>query len=257
MAVLAAGLPYGASRNFGLVATFLTPLIVLLIDLLAPAGWRLAEDRSIDTLLGCAIVLLVGYAPWPMSWHSHLPQQFAATLRGVCRYMKEAFATSWASASGPTAGGSGASRATGGSPAAGSSQAAPRPGHRSKLRRQTFRALADLRTDYQRALSEPQAASRRAAAWWPAVVALEAMVDATTAAAVEISRGAPAPSPAAAHQLTATLEAIADAIDARAQPPRAGLLPDDEQLKPVIHAAQPILALASGPRPIGPDAEVS
>ena len=33
-AVLAALLPYGRSRNYGLLATFLTPLVVVLIDLL-------------------------------------------------------------------------------------------------------------------------------------------------------------------------------------------------------------------------------
>jgi hypothetical protein len=49
MAVLAAGMPYGRLRNFGLVATFMTPLVVLLIDLLAPIGWRLAEERLVDT----------------------------------------------------------------------------------------------------------------------------------------------------------------------------------------------------------------
>ncbi len=43
--VLAALLPYAKARNFGLVTTFLTPLVVLLIDLLSPSGWRLAEDR--------------------------------------------------------------------------------------------------------------------------------------------------------------------------------------------------------------------
>ena len=90
IAVLAAGQPYGRLRNFGLAATFMTPLVVLLIDLLAPASWRLPEQRLVDTLLGCAIVLLVGYVSWPSSWHSHLPRQFAATLRDICRFMEAA-----------------------------------------------------------------------------------------------------------------------------------------------------------------------
>jgi uncharacterized membrane protein YccC len=90
MAVLAAGQPYGRLRNFGLGATFMTPVIVLLIDLLAPGGWRLPEQRVVDTLLGCAIVLVFGYAPWPSSWHLQLPQQFAATLRDICRSMEAA-----------------------------------------------------------------------------------------------------------------------------------------------------------------------
>jgi hypothetical protein len=41
---LAAAQPYGRLRNFGLGATFMTPVVVLLIDLLAPAGWRLPKN---------------------------------------------------------------------------------------------------------------------------------------------------------------------------------------------------------------------
>jgi hypothetical protein len=259
-AVLAAALPYGRSRNFGLLAVFLTPLVVVLIDLLTPTGWRLAGERLVDTLLGCAVVLLIGYAPWPMSWHSHLPQQFAATLRDVCRYIEVALVTSWApagAASAPTAATpatpatSNASRTPDDPLAADNSPAADMPGPalRSNLRRQTARALADLSTEYQRAMSEPRAVSRRAAAWWPAVVGLEEAVDAVTATAVEISQGAPAPSPAAVHQLTAALKAVADAIDAGVPPPRVGDLPEDERLKPVTHAVGPVLALVSGPQP--------
>jgi uncharacterized membrane protein YccC len=266
MAVLAAGLPFGRSRNFGLMATFLTPLVVVLIDLLTPTGWRLAGERLIDTLLGCAIVLLIGYAPWPMSWHSHLPRQFAAALRDICRYTDEALVTSWVPAAGPPAGGPDGPRAAGGAPRAtgprpaGRAQAAdvPGPARRSLLRRKASRALADLRAEYQRAMSEPPAVSRRASAWWPAIVGLEEVIDAVTATAVEISRGAPAPAPDAVHQLTAVLDAVADAIDAGVPPPRAGELPADEALKPVIHAARPVLELlAPGPQPAEPGAAVS
>ena len=168
-AVLAALLPYGRSRNYGLLATFLTPLVVVLIDLLTPAGWRLAEDRLIDTLIGCAIVLLIGYAPWPMSWYAHLPQQYAQTVLDVRRYMEEALGA-------PT-------------PARCGGVAAAR----SRMRRSTYRALADLRTEFQRTMSEPPSISRRATAWWPAVVALEQVMDAVTATAVAVSRGATVP----------------------------------------------------------------
>lgn len=81
MALFAAPLPYDRSLSFGLTATLLTPLVVMLIDLLAPIGWRLTEHRLADTVLGCAIVLLFGYAPWPSSWQQHLPAQFADTVR--------------------------------------------------------------------------------------------------------------------------------------------------------------------------------
>jgi uncharacterized membrane protein YccC len=224
IAVLAAGLPYGRLRNFGLVSTFQAPMVVLLIDLLAPAGWRLAEERLVDTLLGCAIVLLVGYAPWPGSWHSHLPRQFAATLRDICRFMEAALILD------PDA-----------DPEA--------RGRRWQLRRQAYRGLGDLRAEYQRAMSEPAAVSRRASAWWPAMVALDEVADAATATGVAIRRGAPAPAPGAVQQLTAALYAVADAIDAGV-PPRAGELPDDEALKPVTDAVRPVLSVfGSGPRP--------
>jgi uncharacterized membrane protein YccC len=39
--VLAALLPYGRNRNYGLQATFLTPLVVVLVDLLNPRACRL------------------------------------------------------------------------------------------------------------------------------------------------------------------------------------------------------------------------
>jgi uncharacterized membrane protein YccC len=227
MAVLAAAQPYGRLRNFGLGATFMTPVVVLLIDLLAPAGWRLAEERLVDTLLGCAIVLLAGYAPWPGSWHSHLPRQFAATLRDICRFTQAALI------------------------------ADPDPAARARgwqLRRTAYRALGDLHEEYQRAMSEPAAVSRRASAWWPAIVALDETVDAATATGLAIRRGAPASPPDAVHRLTAALYAVADAIDARV-PPRAGQLPDDEALRPVTDAVRPVLSvLGSGSQPPRPGA---
>jgi len=192
MAVLAAAQPYGRLRNFGLGATFMTPVVVLLIDLLAPAGWRLPEERLVDTLLGCAIVLLVGYASWPSSWHSYLPRQFAATLRDICPFMESALIPD----PDPAARGRG-----------------------SRLRRKAYRALGDLHGEYQRAMSEPAAVSRPASAWWPAIVALDEAADAATATRVAIRRGAPAPSPDAVRQLTAALYAVADAIDAGASRP--------------------------------------
>ncbi len=83
LAVLAALLPLGRSRNYGLLSAFLTPLVVLLIDLLTKTGWQLAEVRLYDTLLGCLIALLIGYAPWPMSWHAHLPRQLDSAIDQV------------------------------------------------------------------------------------------------------------------------------------------------------------------------------
>ncbi len=151
LAVFAGLLPYGRDRNWGLFSTFLTPLVVILIDLLQRTGWPLALDRLIDTVLGCAIVLLVGYAPWPSSWHAHLPEQLAIALDSVARYTQ---------------------------------QALPGQPGRSALRRQSYRALSDLRTEFQRTMAEPPSVSRRAARLWPAVAALEQVTDTVTATAV-------------------------------------------------------------------------
>ncbi len=220
-AVLAALLPYGRSRNYGLLATFLTPLVVVLIDLLTPAGWRLAEDRLIDTLIGCAIVLLIGYAPWPMSWYAHLPQQYAQTVLDVRSYLEEALG-----------GGSGGDGSGGGG-------ALPA---RSRMRRSTYRALADLRTEFQRTMSEPPSISRLATAWWPAVVALEQVMDAITSTAVAVSRGA-VPAGDGIRLLSEALREISEAAAGKAHqaPPE---LPDDETLKPVTEAVRALLGVS-------------
>lgn len=221
--VLAALLPYAKARNFGLAATFLTPLVVLLIDLLDPAGWHLAEARLIDTVLACAVVLLVGYAPWPSAWQAHLPGQFADTVRAVCGYMDEALVTA---------------------PAGGAAAGGP-PAQRSRLRRRAFRALSNLRAEFQRTMSEPRAVSRRASAWWPAVVGLEDLMDAVTATVVAIGRGAPVPRPAAVHQLTGALRAVADAIEAGITPtaPTSAATPEDPRLEPVAVAVSSVLGV--------------
>jgi uncharacterized membrane protein YccC len=162
-AILAALLPFGRSRNYGLLAVFLTPLVVVLIDLLEPAGWHLALDRLQDTLIGCLIVVVVGFLPWWSSWYAHLPGRFATTAWQVGTYLETALLDD--SGTGPVP-------------------------DRSRLRRRTYRALADLRAEFQRTMSEPAVVSRRASAWWPAVVGLEDVMDAVTATALEVRRGA-------------------------------------------------------------------
>jgi uncharacterized membrane protein YccC len=224
-AVLAALLPYGRSRNYGLLSTFLTPLVVVLIDLLTPAGWRLAQDRLIDTLIGCAIALLIGFAPWPMSWYAHLPRQFARTALDVCTYMEEALLGPKADADG---------------------DGGTRPPVRSRMRRATYRALADLRTEFQRTMSEPPSISRRATAWWPAVVGLEQVMDAVTSVALAVSHGARVP-PSGVRLLSAALRAVSEAAAAGTPVQTPPELPEDETLKPITEAVRALLGvLGSG-----------
>jgi uncharacterized membrane protein YccC len=198
-AVFAGLLPYGRDRNWGLFSTFLTPLVVILIDLLVRSGWSLALDRLIDTVLGCAIVLLVGYAPWPSSWHAHLPEQLATALDSVARYTEQALTGA--------------------------------PG-RSAQRRQTYRVLSDLRTEFQRTMAEPPSVSGRAARLWPVLTALEQVTDTVTATAVRGDVTGQRPGPGEVAQLAGALRSLAHGI-------RDGRLPDDlplpdgEDVRPV------------------------
>ena len=234
-ALLAALLPYGRTRNFGLQAVFLTPLVVVLIDLLAPGGWRLAEDRLIDTLIGCAVALVVGYAPWPMAWQARLPQHFSEAIWDVCAYMREALITTAASQDGMA-------RPAG--------QGVTRLPHRSRLQRSAYRALSDMRTEFQRTMSEPPPVSRQAAAWWPALAELEQVADAVTAESVTMCRGAPAPRPEAVTQLMAALDEIARAVQTGVVPPGAISLPSDPALAPVTDGVRSVLGvIARPPRP--------
>jgi uncharacterized membrane protein YccC len=228
--VLAALLPYGRARSFGLTAVFLTPLVVLQTDLLAPLGWRLAQARLIDTVLGCLVALVVGYAPWPASWRAHLPSRFADTLRAVGEYTEEALIPGSPS-SGAMAGG---------------------PPRRSRLRRRSARAVSDLLAEFQVTISEPRSVSCQACALWPAVVELEEIVEVVTATGVGIRRGAPLPSPTAVRQLTSALGTVADAVEGGVPPPRIGELPSDEALKPVTGAVRTVLGVLA-PRMEGDD----
>jgi hypothetical protein len=132
--------------------------------------------------------------------------------------------------------------------AAGTAQAPARapgeaPGLRSRLRRGTYRALSNLRAEFQRTMSEPAPVSRRATAWWPAVVALEEVMDVVTASAVAIGQGAPVPSATAVHNLTGTLRGVADAIETDTPPRLASPLPADPELEAVTASVRSVLSV--------------
>lgn len=239
LAVCAFLLPYGRSRNYGMFSTFQTPLVVLLVDLLARGGWPLAEERLIDTLVGCGIVLLAGYAPWPGSWYSHLPASFAAATDGVAACLEEALA--------------GTSGAAGASGAAGVSGAA---GNWRRPRRRMYRTLSDLRTQFQRTLAEPAGVRRRATTWWPAVIALEQVMDQVTAVAVGTAHGAPRPSAAAVHGLAGELRSIAAAARSGRPPPAPAVqqyAARDDPLNAVAEAVRGVQSALAGERSPAPE----
>ena len=92
-------------------------------------------------------------------------------------------------------------------------------------------------------MSEPASVSRRATAWWPAVVALEEVMDAVTATVVAIGQGAPVPSATSVHALTGTLRAVADAIETDTPPRLPGPLPADPELEAVTASVRSVLSV--------------
>jgi uncharacterized membrane protein YccC len=214
IAVFAALLPYGQQRNWGLMSTFQVPLVVLLVDLLTGAGPKLAEIRLVDTLIGCAIVLLLGYLPWPGNWQAPMAPRFADAVSATAGYLRHAFDT--------------------GDP------------RRALLHRKAFDALADLRTVFQRAVAEPPVFSRRVTTWMPALTALEQVADATAATVARTDHGAPPPSDEAVQAVAKSLDDIADGVRQGGGTREGPDLPDDERLERVNSAVRGLRDTLSG-----------
>jgi uncharacterized membrane protein YccC len=216
IAVFAALMPFAQRRNYGLFTTFLTPVIVLLLDLGAGGGFDLVVGRVTDTAVGCAIVLVVGYLPWPDTWRSRLRfgPRIAGAAAALAAYIRIGLGVE--------------------------------PGTRQTARRHAYRQLSDLRTALQQALSEPPPVSRAAAAWWPVIVTLERAVDATTA--VIVHQEDAVPDPDGVEQLARAAAAIGDAARGGevGEPP----LPRDPVLEPItaeLRAGHAVLRHAGEP----------
>jgi uncharacterized membrane protein YccC len=215
MAVAAALLPVGQTRNFGMVAVFLTPLAVLLIDFGAPTSSPgIVLVRLLDTLAGCAVVLVVGYLLWPETWRVHLGPRISDAVDDLAGYVRVAFE--------------------------------PDKATRSRGRRRTYRSLSDVRTLFQQQLAEPPPVSTRAAAWWPVIVQLERAADAVTEAAIRATHGAPPPSRDGLNLLVADLRELATALRER-RPPDDVPLPEDPPLAGTVAETRAALQLAAGP----------
>jgi uncharacterized membrane protein YccC len=180
MAVLAFAFPYGRSLNYGLLSTFITPLVLLLIDFGARVDGRIALDRLIDTAIGAGIVLVVGYLCWPGTWRPRLGEHIAAGVEALGGYARVAF---------------GADRTPVG-----------------PARRRTYEAMSDIRSELQSTLAEPPPLSRQAAAWWPLIAQLEKATDDLTEAAAHARHPAERPPAADVAQLVAGFDDLAAAL---------------------------------------------
>ncbi|WP_329384629.1 FUSC family protein [Streptomyces sp. NBC_01716] len=172
MLVLAACIPAVSAKSYGFQTAAITPVILLLSDVLNHEGFALVVPRLVDSLIGCAIALIAGYLLWPESWHTRIGDRLADAVDDTADYLTYAFGP----ADGLTA-----------------AEAAANQAERVRRRRTIYRDLSVVRTEFQRALTEPPPTGTRAAAWWPLVVALERIIDATTAARVRVNHGAAPP----------------------------------------------------------------
>ncbi|MFD9911016.1 FUSC family protein [Streptomyces sp. NPDC059063] len=179
---LAMLIPALTPRGYGYQTAAITPVILLLSDVLNHQGFGLVLPRLLDSLIGCGIALVAGYLLWPESWHTRIGDRLAGAVADTAAYVDCAF--------GPAAD----------------------PAARARMRRRLYRDLSDIRTEFQRALTEPPPVGARAAAWWPLVVAVERIVDATTAARVRVRHGAVAPADPEVGEVSRQLRELSAAL---------------------------------------------
>jgi uncharacterized membrane protein YccC len=191
MSAAAALLPWARNANFGLFSVFQTPMIILLLDLALPSGPGLVGARLVDTLIGCAIVLVFGYLLWPQTWRAPLDEALRDATRALDTFVEAAFTGDAA--------------------------------ERRRARRRNYRALTELQTQLQRRLAEPPPISNRAAAWWPVIVQLERTADAVTEAVIAQRDGEPAPDLAQVAVLRRAIRRLEEDVQAHR-------LPDDAEI---------------------------
>ncbi|WP_406137975.1 FUSC family protein [Streptomyces sp. NBC_01089] len=190
MVVLAALIPAVSANGYAFQTAAITPVILLISDQLNHLGFHLVLPRLLDSLIGCGITLVAGYLLWPESWHTRIGDRLAIAVEESARYVECAFGGEAADVPSP-------------------------PGDhndRARLRRRLYRDLSVVRTEFQRALTEPPPTGKRAAAWWPLVVAAERIVDATTAARVRVDHGARPPAPDEVRAVTRELRELAHGL---------------------------------------------
>jgi uncharacterized membrane protein YccC len=93
LAVLVAAYTLGTAPFAAGQAAF-TVTIVVLYNVLAPAGWRVGLLRVEDVAIGCAVSLVVGYLFWPRGVSSVVGDNLAVSFRCGAGYLADA--ASWA-----------------------------------------------------------------------------------------------------------------------------------------------------------------
>ncbi len=175
---LASCLPWAMQRSYALQSFFLTPLVLILIDLSTPGLHNInyANQRLMDTAIGGIIVLIFGYFIWPRAQEQHLSSTYQAAMTALANYFRSVCTAT---------------------------TALP-----PSVRRDIYSQLSNLRTQLQKQLSEPAPLDREAAHWFPIVVATERLTDQITAYAENRQQGAPLVDAKKVEQLAQTMQAI-------------------------------------------------
>lgn len=155
LALFAAVLPWAKRHSYVAQAVALTPLVLLLVDIIAPGGRNVdyALQRVVDTAIGGLIVLVFGYFLWPRTHSRHLAETFQGAKSRLADYLR--------------AGG-------------GLTPRAPSGGSLAEYRWQAYGQLADMRARLRTAAMEPPPASTEAAAWFPLIAVAERICDHVT-----------------------------------------------------------------------------
>ncbi len=74
-------------RNYTVFAFFLTPFVVLLVDLSHPGEWQVSLLRIFNTVIGGVLALIAGFVVWPFWTRERLPEQLAKSIAANRRFL--------------------------------------------------------------------------------------------------------------------------------------------------------------------------
>ncbi|MYT30000.1 MULTISPECIES: FUSC family protein [unclassified Streptomyces] len=189
-------LPF-ATRHFALQTSAITVMVLSFVYV--GGAPEAAGERLVDTSLACAIVLVVGHLPRLADPRRRVGPRVTEALRSTERFLHHVLAPR--PAADPAGTGAVAAR-------------------RLALRRDAYRTLAQARAAAETAAAEFRPGRDPGTDWPTVVAAAERIVDAATACAVRLDRGAHRPGPDEAARLCQALLAMADALeDPRRRPP--------------------------------------
>jgi uncharacterized membrane protein YccC len=82
---------YFIQRNYAIAAFFITVMVIALFHLLEPVTWQLGGIRVLNTLAGCGLAMLGGYAFWPLWERYRFPALIRQAIQANQVYMNVIF----------------------------------------------------------------------------------------------------------------------------------------------------------------------